>query len=273
MQLGLITPVKYLKDFATKSTYHLVLAHMVEKNEEYRKFYYGRSELGDYITLDNSSYELGDDVYTPKQLIEFGEAVGATEIMAPETYADAQSTIDKVEHFISQMRINNSNLKIFATIHGSALTDAHRCFDAVTKMGVDTVGFSCRLYYSIPGYHELNFIPELDTWNRAIVRLYTLFSLKPLMFRLRKPLRYHLLGLNHPAELSYYEAIGLGNHIASCDSSCAYLNGVQCTFIDSLPYIKPINKIDFESDEVLNSTQYVNVIRNIDILKGYARDY
>lgn len=278
MELGLIVPVRHLRDFAVFSNYHLVLAHMVEESEDYRRFYYNRSLEGAYITLDNSSYELGDDVYTPKQLIEFAEAVGASEVMAPETLGNARSTIDKVEHFCAQMTVANpkTKLKVFATIHGETLMDVHRCYDGVIEAGADTLGFSCRLNYPIPGYMESNFIPELDSWNRGLVRLYTMFTFLPYIRKYiesdHKPLRYHLLGLNHPAELSYYHSIGLGGVISSCDTSAPFLNGFKGRLLDRHPYLKPENKMDFHYDKALSSTQYTTILRNIEILKEFAND-
>lgn len=272
MKIGIICPTYHLESFAVKSNYHLVLAHMVEKDEDYREFYYKMSKRGDYITLDNSSYELGDDVYTPQQLIDLALAVGASEVMAPETYCNADATIEKFCTFVdifSSVK-NKGELKIFATIHGETLMDVHRCVEAAILARVNTIGFSCRLNYPVPGY-TTSPIPALDSWNKSLVRLYTVYSLRKMIDKYAdKNIEYHLLGINHPMEIAYYDTIGFGGVIRSVDSSCPYLNGVEGVRINDAPYIKPRYKIDFEEEEDLHFEATKLIHENIHILKGYA---
>ena len=74
--LGLICPTKYLEDFAVQSPYHLVLTHKVFEDPAYAEFYKSRAKLGEFITLDNSSYEVGDGVFTNDDLLEALREVG-----------------------------------------------------------------------------------------------------------------------------------------------------------------------------------------------------
>lgn len=272
MKIGIICPTYHLGSFAKRSNYHLVLAHMVEKDLRYRNFYREMSKRGDYITLDNSSYELGDDIYTPQQLINLALEVGASEVMAPETYCDADATIEKVCTFIDVFSSvkNKGNLKVFATVHGETLMDVHRCVETVIKEGVSVIGFSCRLDYPIPGYSRYD-LPGMESWNRSVVRLHTVFSLRKLMEKYRdRNIEYHLLGINHPMEIAYYDTIGFGNTIRSVDSSCPYLNGVEGVRISDAPYVKPRYKIDFEDEEELHFEATKLIHDNIHILKVYA---
>jgi len=75
IDLGFIVPTMWLEQFATFSNYHLVLAHMIRDDPKYLEFYRRRSREGDFITLDNSSYELGDGVFTEQDLLDFAKEV------------------------------------------------------------------------------------------------------------------------------------------------------------------------------------------------------
>lgn len=55
MRFAIISPASGLQRWATKSTCHLVLSHVV--NPVYQQFYRQRSQAGDLVILDNGAYE------------------------------------------------------------------------------------------------------------------------------------------------------------------------------------------------------------------------
>ena len=77
-----ISPTKYLDNFKGRPV-HLVLAHLVETDEEYTKFYAAESK-NSTIILDNSAFEMykqGRPMYPSEKLIEMGEKVNADYIV------------------------------------------------------------------------------------------------------------------------------------------------------------------------------------------------
>jgi hypothetical protein len=67
-----IAPTAYLQYYATQSPRHLVLAHLVAKDPAYAAFYRTRSDIGDFIIMDNGAFELGGS-YPPERLISLGQ--------------------------------------------------------------------------------------------------------------------------------------------------------------------------------------------------------
>jgi len=95
-----ITPTDYVAKFASQSNTHLVLAHLVEKDEQYADTYKTFSENGDLVICDNSAYELKEP-YSPEKLIELGRKCGASVIVLPDyPFQPASKTIEAAEKFI-----------------------------------------------------------------------------------------------------------------------------------------------------------------------------
>lgn len=99
-----ITPISYLEQFATYSKTHLVLAHLVDTNEQYAVFYKQRALFGDFIMMDNSAYELKEP-YAPDKLIELGQKCGAHAIVLPDyPFQPGQKTVEAALQFIPQFK-------------------------------------------------------------------------------------------------------------------------------------------------------------------------
>lgn len=82
-QFCVIAPTSYLEDYAIQSHTHLVLAHIVDTDPVYAKFYHEMSDRGDKIIMDNGAFELGQS-YHPEKLIELGQLCGADAIVLPD---------------------------------------------------------------------------------------------------------------------------------------------------------------------------------------------
>lgn len=80
-----IAPVSYLP-LVRQYPVHLLLAHLVEENKEYRDFYANlkRENPNVFYHLDNSAFEMfkrGQPMYDSSKLIEMGKLVGADSIV------------------------------------------------------------------------------------------------------------------------------------------------------------------------------------------------
>jgi len=76
----IITPTSYLDKFASQSSMHLVLAHLVDTDEQYADFYASRQE---FKIMDNGAFELGES-YNPEKLIDLGHKCKADAIVLPD---------------------------------------------------------------------------------------------------------------------------------------------------------------------------------------------
>ena len=103
MRIGLIAPISYL-EITAASTYHLVLAHIYQASEAYRKHYKYMVHRGDTVILDNSAYELKEGL-SFKDLYTCAEDLKPTHVVLPDVRFDRAETIKRskeaIEYFDS----------------------------------------------------------------------------------------------------------------------------------------------------------------------------
>lgn len=94
-----IAPTEHLTDFCSQQTHHLLLAHLIEEDEQYTNWYKNRKfgEKWTYI-LDNSAFEMykqGRPMYPSDKLIEMGRRVNADYlVMSDYPNEPGKKTID-----------------------------------------------------------------------------------------------------------------------------------------------------------------------------------
>lgn len=79
-----ISPTKHLNDFCSHQTHHLLLAHLIEEDEQYTNWYKTHTNKGSTYIMDNGGFELykaGLPMYPSDKLIEMGKLVGADYIV------------------------------------------------------------------------------------------------------------------------------------------------------------------------------------------------
>ena len=83
-----ISPTKYLDIFALGRRSHLVLAHLIEEDEEYAKWYREEKQRTNCtIIMDNSAFEMykqNKPMYPAEKLIDMASQVGADYIVLPD---------------------------------------------------------------------------------------------------------------------------------------------------------------------------------------------
>jgi hypothetical protein len=97
-ELCIISPEPHLNDFCKDRNTHLLLAHLVETDEQYADWY---KECDGYKILDNSAFEMykqGRSMYDSDKLLEMGERTKADVIvMSDYPNEPSQLTIDAAE--------------------------------------------------------------------------------------------------------------------------------------------------------------------------------
>lgn len=201
-----IAPTKYL-NFTTASTTHLLLAHIVEKDEEYAEYYKRRSLVGDSITMDCSSYELKVP-YSPDKLFELGKKCGADTIVLPDyPFAPCSKTIEAAEKYIDLF--NNNGFKTFFVPQSKVgdLDDWIRGYQwASNNPKIDVIGMSI---LGIP-----NALPQINPAFSRVVMSHLLIDRN--LFNFEKT--HHFLGLNSGPALEIPSLIAM-NVLDTIDSS------------------------------------------------------
>ena len=127
MQIGIITSIQYLEKYASLSHFHLILAHLIKESKEYKEFYLKMKQRGDFIMLDNSTFELG---YAMKaeELVEIANEMRVNEVIAPEVPNNKEETLNLVKSFSFCEKALPPMCKIAAVVHGKTYAERFECF-------------------------------------------------------------------------------------------------------------------------------------------------
>lgn len=106
-----ITPTPYLDLFASGRSHHLVLAHLVEEDEQYAKWYANMPrDENTTVIMDNSAFEMykqGKPMYSSGKLVEMGHKVGADYIVMSDYPGEpARKTIEAAIQLAPRFREN-----------------------------------------------------------------------------------------------------------------------------------------------------------------------
>lgn len=253
-----ITPISYLNAFATASDRHLVLAHLVNRDERYRQFYKTRSELGDYIMMDNSAYELHEP-YSPEKLMHLAEQCGAHAIVLPDyPFQEAEVTIEAAREFAPQFKAAGYHTFFVPQSKKGDLEDWIRAYAwAANNPDIDIIGMSI---LGIP-----NALPQIDPAYARVVMTALLQSTG--LFA--KDKAHHYLGLNAGPGLEIPSLLRL-NALTSIDSSgpvwSAVLGHSYTNESDSLQTVSKIKlPVDFNIPRSKDKATLARIQHNVDL--------
>ena len=106
-----ITPTPYLDLFASGRSHHLVLAHLVEEDEDYANWYANMPrDENTTVIMDNSAFEMykqGKPMYSSGKLVEMGNKVIADYIVMSDYPGEpARKTIEAATELAPRFREN-----------------------------------------------------------------------------------------------------------------------------------------------------------------------
>jgi len=205
-EFGIITPTEYLNEFAAQSGFHLVLAHLVDTDEQYATFYRTRSQLGDFIICDNGAFELGES-YAPDKLLQLAERCGADVVVLPDyPFCEGRKTIDASLKVIDQVKAAGLQTMFVPQSKRGDLEDWISTYEwADNNTDIDVIGMSI---LGIP--NALTSVPK------SYARVVMTHILKERGFTFNK--YHHYLGANAGMSLEIPALIKVGA-LNSCDSS------------------------------------------------------
>ena len=203
-QFCIITPTAYLERFASQSSMHLVLAHLVDTDEVYADFYASRNE---FKIMDNGAFELGQS-YDPTKLIELGLRCKADAIVLPDyPFEPASKTVEASLALIDPVKDAGFKTMFVPQSKTGDVEDWIRGYVWASETpSIDIVGMSI---LGIP-----NALDKIHIGYARVVM--TQILIERGLFNFNK--YHHYLGLNAGPKLEIPSLIGMGA-LDSCDSS------------------------------------------------------
>jgi hypothetical protein len=233
-----IAPTEYLNNAASHSSTHLVLAHLVDNDPIYTKWYRDAFALGDFIMMDNSAYELKEP-YSPDRLVDLANECGANAIVLPDyPFESGYVTIEAAKKYIPIFK--NAGFKTFFVPQSKKgdIIDWIRTYEwAVNNDDIDIIGMSI---LGIP-----NALPNIDPAFARVVMTQLLQSEQ----KFANGKHHHYLGLNAGPGLEIPSLLRMGA-LDSIDSSGPVWAGIlgheYSTNTDSLQAVSKIKlPVDF----------------------------
>ena len=261
-QFCIITPTAYLEKYASQSSMHLVLAHLVREDKKYADFYAGR---GEFKIMDNGAFELGES-YDPDQLIDLGKRCHANAIVLPDyPFQLGQKTVDAAASLIPLVKragFQTMFVPQSETGNWQDWVDAYSW--ASFNSDVDIIGMSI---LGIP-----NALPHIPKAYARVVA--TAMLQQNNVFNKTK--YHHYLGLNAGPALEIPALLNM-NALDSCDSSGPVWAGIcgqmYTKATESYSPSRKISKhVDFDYPMVKDPYVLEAIQNNIDLTLSLFKD-
>ena len=249
-----ISPTAYLQKYTRTNGAHLILAHLVEEDEQYRDFYANLDD-GKYKIMDNSAFEMfkqGRPMYESDKLITMAQACKANCVVMTD-YPKRHSS-----HTVAAAKLLAPELKKagFDTffVPQSELGDANDLVNAIEwgmkQSNVDLIGLSILAAPIACGVNESTFADgkRSDAYKlqRFMSRLHV-FRMLEKRNLLRKEKVFHCLGMvDGPREIDLLREYH--KYIFSWDSSAAVWAGINGIKFDASPTGLMNGKYEHEVD-------------------------
>lgn len=229
-----IAPTRLLPTFVNTQSHHLLLAHLVEEDREYTRYYQSARNLANTYILDNSAFEMykqGRDMYPSEKLIEMGKAVGADYIvMSDYPNEPGSKTIKAAEQLAPEFR--KAGFKTFFVPQSEIgdIEDYIATFAwAASSPHVDYIGVSI---LGVPNAYGVEKDNKLQRYMSRFRMMCELYSRGILELAYNNGKKIHFLGMvDGPNEIELCRQF----HIDTWDSSAAIWAGLNKIAFDSSP--------------------------------------
>lgn len=251
-----IAPTKFLHNYTSTNGAHLLLAHLVEEDEEYRNYYANLND-GKYKIMDNSAFEmfkLGLPMYESSKLIEMGKACSANCIvMSDYPKQPSQVTVDAAKKLIPVFKGEGFDTFFVPQSALGDMTDLVNAIEwALNNRDIDLIGLSILAAPIACGVDESTFEggkrSDAYKMQRYLSRLTVFRELerrKLLNSHAKK--RFHCLGMvDGPKEINLLREYS--DFIFSWDSSAAVWAGINGIRFDDSPTGLKDGKFEKEVD-------------------------
>ena len=270
-----ISPTHYLKEYTSRNGAHLLLAHLVEEDPNYRDYYANLND-GKYKIMDNSAFEmfkLGKPMYESSKLIEMGKACNANCIvMSDYPKEHSMRTVNAARELMP--RFKDAGFDTFF-VPQSQLGDMSDLVNAIEwalyQEDIDLIGMSILAAPIACGVNETVFEDgsrdDAYKMQRYLSRLEVFRQLEKRNLLSSKALnRFHCLGMvDGPREIDLLR--DYHQFIFSWDSSAAVWAGINGIRFDSSPTGLRQGKFEKEVDfEYNGSHSSLDVYYNIDFI-------
>ena len=244
MKLSHEVPICLLEDSLDFNDYQYCLPHLLDKDEDYKNFFYKVKKDGVYTIMDNSLHELGV-AYGEDRLLYWIDELQPNEFIVPDVWQDTNASIVNARKW-AQIELPKGVTKV-AVVQAQNFLDAVLCYQTYKDLGYKKIAFSYGAeYYLDHSNHPNKNIAKALGRIEVVSRMYSIGLIV-------NNDRVHLLGCQVPQEFSFYKNMPF---IETIDTSNPIMAAIEGTLYE--PYgldQKPKTKIDDVIDSEFDNTQ------------------
>jgi hypothetical protein len=251
MKVSHEVPLALLEMSKSFNDYDYCLPHLLDKYEEYKKYFQWAKENDRYIIMDNSLHELGH-AYDTDRLMYWINELQPDEFIVPDVWEDMETSVQNAAEWI-RIVLPPNVLKV-AVILAKNIEEAAECYFKYKTLGYKKIAFSYgATYYKEHFPHPTPAVATAVGRVSVISKLYTENIIKDTD-------NVHLLGCAIPQEFVHYRNMPF---ITTIDTSNPIMAAIEGTLYE--PYgldQKPKTKIDDVIDSKIDKVQFGKVIMN-----------
>jgi hypothetical protein len=239
-----IAPTAQLEKYTSTNGAHLILAHLVEEDPEYRDFYANLDD-GKYKIMDNSAFEmfkLGRPMYEPSKLIEMGKQCKADCIVLSDyPKQPAQHTIDAAISLIPSFKQAGFETFFVPQSNVGDMDDYMRAIewalnnDDIAIIGISILGAPIACAVEEATFDDVDKRDDSYKMQRYLSRLHVFNEMQQRGLLTDQALkRFHCLGMvDGPREIQLLREFH--KYIYTWDSSAAVWAGMNGIRFDNSP--------------------------------------
>lgn len=238
-----ISPTRYLNQFTQRNGAHLILAHLVETDPEYRD-YYANLDDGKYKIMDNSAFEmfkLGRPMYETAKLVDMAKACKADcVVMSDYPKMHSSHTINAAIKMIPELKGEGFDTFFCPQSELGDIEDLIKAIEwGLENPNIDLIGMSILACPIAMGVNESTFgdgkRSDAYKMQRFVSRFAVFDQLSRRGLLTEKAMkRFHCLGMvDGPNEIRLLKPFH--DYIFSWDSSAAVWAGIHSLRFDKSP--------------------------------------
>ena len=230
--------------------YDYCLPHLLDIDEDYKRYFEKARDEGRYVIMDNSLHELGE-AYDYDRLKYWVNELKPNEFIVPDVWMKCAETAAQAKYW-KQFKYPKKT-KLTAVIQGENKNQAYLCAGLLRELGYDKLCVS----YGATWYND--FFPHTNVdMGKALGRVRFVQGLLNLSHL--KDVKFHLLGCSIPQEFGWYDNDSRIESIDTSNPIMAALDGTQYSS-NGLNYKPNANMNDF-FDIKFEEIQYLDILYN-----------
>ena len=236
--------------------YDYCLPHLLDQDEEYKKYFFDAKKSGRYIVMDNSLHELGES-YKWDRLKHWLYELEPNEFIIPDEWMDYDKTHVFAKYWSQIPMPENCTAVVVA--QGVNESDTYKCFRNLKDLGYKKIAIS----YGATWYNDL--FPHVNKdLGKALGRI-TFVSRLYADGIVNDFDRVHLLGCSVPQEFGWYRDY---KFIESIDTSNPVMAALEGTMYNESGLIKkPKANMNDHFDKKFEDIDYQLVLHNTTLFR------